>query len=148
MPVLDSDLLITFLRKLPVKAPEETRKRKRRAIQVIESLTDALTRGEKLLTTIFNVGELYVGANRDPNKDTAIQKLQEFFTEFEILPFTLEDSFLFGKIKAQLLNEGNICGDFDITISSIVINHNEVLYTANVDHFQAIKDLTYKNWTQ
>ena len=149
MPVLDSDLLIIYLRKVKETAPEEVILKKKKAIQVINELLDELKDNERLLTTIFNVGELYVGAYRSSNRIKEIQILDNFFEQFQILPFTIEDSYKFGEIKAQLLNAGQICGDMDIIIASIVINNGEVIYSNNIDHFKnrgisKIKSLRYK----
>ena len=113
---------------------------------MINELLDALEDNEKLLSTIFNVGELYVGAFRSSNRLKEIQILDNFFKQFQILQFTMADSYQFGELKAQLLTEGQICGDMDIIIASIVINHGEVIYTNNIDHFKNIKHLNYKDW--
>lgn len=107
---------------------------------------DELEDNERLVTTIFNVGELYVGAYSSSSRVKEIPILDDFFKQFQILPFTLEDSYKFGELKAQLLKDGQICGDMDIIIASIVINHGEVIYSNNIDHFKNIQNLNYKDW--
>ena len=146
MPVLDTDLLITYLRKSPKKPSIETQKRKEQSIKVIESLFNDIPEDGRLITTIFNVGELHVGVNQVTNKVEALMEINEFFDHCTILPFTLEDSFEFGKIKSHLYEIGKFCGDLDILIASIVINHDETLYTNNIDHFINIPEIKLKDW--
>jgi tRNA(fMet)-specific endonuclease VapC len=146
MPILDSDLLIIYLRKVKETAPDELILKKKKAIQVINELLDELADNEYLMTTIFNVGELYAGAYRSSNRLKEIHILDEFFKQFQILPFTMDDSYKFGEIKAQLLDDGQICGDMDILIASIAINHEKIIFTHNIDHFKSIKNLNCKDW--
>jgi len=77
----------------------------------------------RLITTIFNVGELHVGVNQVTDKEGALKEIYELFKQCSILPFTLEDSYGFGKIKSHLYEIGKVCGDLDILIFSSEFFH-------------------------
>ena len=144
MPFLDSDLIITYLRKIPKNTSENAQKRKRFATQTFEKLIDNLQDGEKLKITIFNMGELYVGCFRKSMQSgNSYELIQEFLEKFEVLGYTLQDTKKFGEIKANLLDAGKIIGDMDILIASIVINHNDM-----IDHFSSILNVKIANWME
>jgi tRNA(fMet)-specific endonuclease VapC len=63
-----------------------------------------------------------------------------------VLPWLPESSENFGKIKADLERLGKLIDDFDIAIAAIAISHRCGVITANLDHFQRIKNLESKNW--
>lgn len=71
MVVLDSDIIITYLRRLPKKPSKEVLARKQQAIKVFNYLTRSISNSNRVKTTIFNLGELQVGVNRDPDKEKA-----------------------------------------------------------------------------
>ena len=96
MVVLDSDIIITYLRRLPKTPSKEILARKQQAIKVFDYLTSSRSNGDRVKTTIFNLGELHVGVNRDPDKDNAQTTLSGFFQDIEILPFIMDDAMCFG----------------------------------------------------
>ena len=63
-----------------------------------------------------------------------------------VLPWIPESSVLFGKIKADLEQRGEIIDDFDIAIAAIALSHHRGVITANMKHFQRIKGLDCGDW--
>ncbi len=63
-----------------------------------------------------------------------------------VLPWQPESSEKYGDIKADLERRGKPIDDFDIAIAAIAINHKYGVITANLTHFQRIKDLEVKGW--
>jgi predicted nucleic acid-binding protein len=120
MAILDSDLLIPFLRNPRKRNSRKLLERKQKAREIIRDLHGKLAEHEKLKMTIFNQAELYTGAFRSQNPTQSLQDIKEFLNEFEILEFTAQDAKRFGGIKAQLLEAGTISGDMDILIAAIV----------------------------
>ena len=131
MPVLDTDILISFLRN---KSP---------AVQYITELTK---KKKTLKTTIFNVAELYTGVYLSSNIAREIRILEAFLKTLEVLGFENDSSIVYGQVSADLLKRGNPIGVMDELIASIVIHNNETLITANIKHFQEIPLLRYQNW--
>jgi len=132
MVVIDSDLIIGYLRKKP-----------KFAIKYLDELID---NGERLKTTIFNYAELIEGAYLTNNVPKNLRFLKDFLGKFEILPFQLPDADLFSQIHAQLLKNGTPVGDMDVLIASIVLNQDETLVTRNIKHFSKIPLLKIKDW--
>lgn len=109
---------------------------------------------ERLLQIVFpqifiseiTLAELFYGAYRSTQIEANIKRIKGFTEEVNILwldEYSLES---FGKIKADLANNGNLIDDFDIMIGSEAICNDCVLVTNNVDHFKRIKDLVIENW--
>jgi predicted nucleic acid-binding protein len=146
MVILDTDLIITYLRHVPRTPTKEFLTRKQKAVEIIDHFSGKENNDIILRTTIFNVGELHVGLNRDPNKANASKILSGFLKRVTILSFSIEDSIRFGEIKANLFDKAKICGDIDILIASVVLNHDETLYTNNIAHYNNIPGLSLKDW--
>ncbi|MCF2140604.1 MAG: type II toxin-antitoxin system VapC family toxin [Candidatus Lokiarchaeota archaeon] len=131
MPILDTDILISFLRN------------KKKAVQEIKKLIESES---NLKTTIINVGELYTGAYLSSQIAKDINAIEKLLRKFDIIEFSNEDARIFGQIQANLINTGNKIGKMDMLIGSIALNHSETLYTRNVKHFSKIPLLKIKNW--
>ena len=134
MVVIDSDLIISYLRKKPKFS--------------VKYLNRLLDNEESLKTTIFNYAELLEGAYLTNNVPKNLRYIKEFLENFEILSFQLPDASLFSQIHAQLLKDGTPVGDMDVLIASIVLNNNETLVTRNIKHFSKIPMLKIKDWTK
>jgi predicted nucleic acid-binding protein len=65
----------------------------------------------------------------------------------EVLPWQLESSENYGEIKADLERCGTPIDDFDIAIGAIALSHKCGVITANIRHFERIKDLECKGWS-
>lgn len=131
MPILDTDILISFLRN------------KKKAVNTMNSLIKSKI---ILTTTIINVGELYTGAYLSSQVAKDISAIEKLLEKFEILEYSKEDSRVFGQIQANLIKTGNKIGKMDTIIGSIALNRNKVLITRNIKHFTKIPLLKIKNW--
>ena len=98
--------------------------------------------------TIFNFAELYRGAFISSQVAHNLRIIEEFANRFSIVPFLKNDAIIYSKIYAELKQRGEIVGDFDELIASIVISNNDTLYTRNIDHFKRIKLLKFENWEE
>jgi predicted nucleic acid-binding protein len=67
-------------------------------------------------------------------------------TAIKVLPWISEASGKYGEIKTDLERRGKIIDDFDIAIGAIAISHNCGVLTANLKHFDRIKDLETLCW--
>lgn len=73
-------------------------------------------------------------------------EMERLFSTIRTLPWTSESSFFFGIIKSDLEKKGRLIDDFDIAIGAIASAHDCGVITANLDHFQRIKDLQCISW--
>ena len=63
-----------------------------------------------------------------------------------VLPWTPQASVFFGRIKADLEQEGTLIDDFDIAIGAIAAAHDCTVITSNLRHFRRIKVLESETW--
>lgn len=131
MPILDSDIIIAYFRNVP------------KAVEIIDNLIQ-----EKIIlkTTIFNVAELYKGAYLSSKVEENIKQIEEFLQNITIIDFTMNDAIKFAKISAELRHKGEPIGDFDELIASVAINNKETIFTRNINHYEKIPQISFKNW--
>ena len=130
MVILDTDFIIGYFREAP---------------KIIEILSNYEENGTKLKTTIINVGELYKGAYLSTKIEENITKIEHFLKKVEVLNLNLTIMKIYAKISADLRKKGEIIGDYDELIASIII-HKETLITRNVRHYERIPKLSFQNW--
>jgi len=131
MVILDTDFIIGYLREAP---------------KIIEILSNYEKNETKLKTTIINVGELYKGANLSVKIKENITKIENFLKKVEVLNLDVTIMKIYAKISADLRKKGEIIGDYDELIASIIIHHKETLLTRNVRHYERIPELSFQNW--
>lgn len=132
MAILDTDLLIFYLRK------------KEKAYEIVQSLKRD---NVPLNTTIFNSAELYKGSYSANNVAKSLNKVQTLLSALnEILAFNERSVQEFAKISSDLKKRGVTIGIMDELIAGICITNNEELYTGNIRHFKKIPELSITNW--
>lgn len=96
------------------------------------------------------VAEIQYGINRLENSSKKYHLLSSerdrLLSIISILPWTSESSDQFGKIKADLEQQGKLIDDFDIAIAAIAVAHNCAVITANLNHFKRINKLESQSW--
>lgn len=55
---------------------------------------------------------------------------------------------IFGNIKADLKNKGQLINDSDLFIAATAISNNMILVTNNERHFKRIITLKVENWSK
>ena len=123
-------------------------------IYVMKNLYPRLT--EKLLSSdprnmvisSISVYELEYGAQKSNWGERTKQKLAMFLAPFDIIPFSLDDAFYAGSIRAHLEKSGNIIGPYDIQIAAQALSRNMTLITHNVSEFARVPDLTLEDWAE
>jgi tRNA(fMet)-specific endonuclease VapC len=96
------------------------------------------------------IAEIHFGIKRLKNDSKKVLLLKaerdRLLSIINVLPWQSEASKKYGEIKANLEPRGKIIDDFDIAIAAIAINHESGVLTANLKHFERIKDLETKSW--
>ena len=131
MAVLDTNILVDLMRKRPGPTA-------RRTIRLIRGI---LADGGSLLTTRFNVAELYVGAMLSPDASGESQRIDELLAAMQILEFDDAAARAYGHIEASLRRAGRPVGDMDALIASIALSQGQSLVTRNTRHFTDIPGL-------
>jgi len=119
--VVDTDVIIDFFRDKPPAA------------NVFAELISL----EKAAMTAISVFELYAGiegAKRLTQIETLVQELI-------ILPLNTIEAAIAGRIYTQLKSRGKLVGTHDILIAAICVANELPLYTKNIAHFSAIKEI-------
>lgn len=72
---------------------------------------------------------------------------EELADESEILGFNQETAEIASEIYCDLRHRGLLVPSIDIFIGATAIQHDLTLVTANIKHFQIMKNLKYVNWS-
>lgn len=97
--------------------------------------------GERLVTTRFNLAEIYVGFERakDPARDRA--RMAPVLLRLAIIDFDDRAARAFGQVSAHLMRIGLPIGDMDVLVASTALIAGETLVTGNPQHFGRIPGL-------
>ena len=132
MYLFDTDTITNLLKKQP---SEEL-------ITRLQSLSFI----EQFISTI-TIGEIVYGAYKSHNPERHIDNLNNILLpSVNIISFSIEEAFQYGKIRAELEKKGVSLFHTDIQIASIAITNNLILITGNIKHFNKIKKLKVENW--
>ena len=70
-----------------------------------------------------------------------------FLGPLEILDFPADACPLYGEVRKQLKDSGNIIGPMDLLIGTHALFLKSILITSNVKEFSLIKGSKIENWT-
>ena len=97
---------------------------------------------EEQYTSAVVVGELYKGAYRSQAKQRHLDNIERFILPaVTSLPYDVATAKLFGQIRAQLEEAGNILPYADLQIAATAIYHDLELVSGNLRHFSRIHNL-------
>jgi tRNA(fMet)-specific endonuclease VapC len=96
--------------------------------------------------SIISHAELYFGAYNSEQIAKNLNAIEIVKQKLTLINLNADSAQLFGKIKADLKQQGNIIMDADIMIASIAIANNLTLVTNNEKHFNRISQLKIENW--
>ena len=109
-----------------------------------------ICRPNDIVTVPPVVAEIQYGIKRLKNASKKVLLLKaerdRLLSIINVLPWRSAASKKYGAIKADLERSGRIIDDFDIAIAAIAISHKCGVLTANLKHFERIKELTIKCW--
>lgn len=109
-------------------------------LDVLEKLSNA-----KLTIPSVVIGELYFGANVSKQLELRVNQIEEFILGCEVISIDQATSKLYGKIKAQLKNDGTPIPENDVWIAALACQHNFVLVTRD-KHFDKPKGVKVEFW--
>ena len=92
--------------------------------------------------------ELLLGAYKSSKKKENLKRLEVFFKEFEVEPFSDQTAYTYADIRSKLEKSGTLIGPNDLLIASIVLYNNGTLVTNNTKEFKRIKTLKLENWVE
>jgi tRNA(fMet)-specific endonuclease VapC len=135
MACLDTTILIDLGRRGVARREQAARK--------IEGLA---AQGQTIVTTRFNVAELYVGISRSRHAEEDDKAVQTLLSRFEILEFSDAAARLFGFITGFLQQIGRPAGVMDVLIAATAMAYGHTLITRNAQHFRHIPLLVVEEY--
>jgi tRNA(fMet)-specific endonuclease VapC len=136
MAILDTTFLIDLMKE----------SKSGRAGPATGKLSELIQRGEELRTTVFTIGELYVGVAKGVQPDKERRAIEDCLGLMEVVGFEESTARLFGQLVGQLERQGQVIGDMDALIASVALEQDEVLVTRNTGHFQRVPDLRVEGY--
>ena len=116
----------------------------RRPIEIIHKFKQ-FDVGEIGVSTI-TVSELQYGVAKSKNYRLNEQRIEEFLSPLEILPYDEIAAGIYGDIRLQLEKSGEPIGPLDLLIAAQALNRNLVLITNNDKEFKRVNNLKVENW--
>ena len=90
--------------------------------------------------------ELFYGSMKSRAPEQTFAKQRQFLNQFVSLPFDDQAAEVYGRIRAQLFQQGTPIGPNDLMIAAIVIANTAIRVTHNTTEFGRIKELHIEDW--
>ena len=135
MACLDTTLLIDLGRSRGELSRRAARKTVELALQ-----------GEVVVTTQFNVAELYVGVQLARDAKREAESVERVLAGLEVLSFDDRAAWLFAEFSARLRRLGRPIGDMDVLIAATAVAFGQKLITRNPGHFVDIPHLRLESY--
>lgn len=132
MYLLDSNVLVDFLRGKNAKFLEMLRKSNAQFIKI-----PAIVKGELLL-----------GAEKSTDVLDAKLCVENLLSPYEVLPFDEECSAHYARIRAFLERKGMPIGPNDTMIAACALRHGATLVTNSVAEFRRVPGLAVESWEE
>lgn len=99
----------------------------------------------KLCISSITAAELAFGVEKSGSLRNK-QALEKFLSPLEILPFSQDCIWQYGKIRNELQKQGQIIGAMDLLIAAHACAMGCVLVTNNLKEFERVQGLALENW--
>jgi tRNA(fMet)-specific endonuclease VapC len=93
----------------------------------------------------ITVAEMEYGASKSKYREKNREALKKFLSPFEIINFDSMDAEIYGIIRAELEQDGNIIGPYDMQLAAQALRADYVFVTNNIREFKKVKRLKLEN---
>ena len=100
----------------------------------------------EIAVSAITVSELQYGASKSKNQRLNKQRIEEFLSPLEILPYDEIAAGIYGDIRLQLEKCGETIGPLDLLIAAHALSRNLILISNNEKEFKRVKTLKVENW--
>jgi len=100
----------------------------------------------EIAVSAITVSELQYGASKSKNQRLNKQRIDEFLSPLEILPYDEIAAIIYGDIRLQLEKCGEPIGPLDLLIAAHALSRNLILISNNEKEFKRVKNLKVENW--
>jgi len=130
MYLLDTNICIYIINKTPKKVVEHIKTLKPHDIKL----------------SSISLAELEYGVSKSKYREKNRKALVDFVSAFDIVDFNDNDAEIFGLIRADLEQRGQVIGPFDMQIAAQALTRDLILVTNNTAEFSRIQKLKLENW--
>lgn len=117
---------------------------RRRGVDV--RVEEVRRRGDRIVTCLPVVGELFAGVEGSQSRDRNLHRLVLALERVPAWPFDRAAAEEFGRLDAQLRQAGRMIGEIDLQIAAIALSMgNTTVVTRDSDLFN-VPGLTVENW--
>jgi predicted nucleic acid-binding protein len=130
----------TAILDLAGRSGRRSRERARRKVDALQ------TAGEALVTTRFNVAELWVGIYRSDDRAVEIERVEAVLGPLPVLDLDARSAEVFGRVVGALQDVGTEIGDMDALIASVCLVAGHSVLTRNTAHFARVPGLVVETY--
>jgi len=128
--LLDTDILVAIRRGRPAE---------------VQARFEQLQPGEAALSVI-SYGELLYGIEKQRMGPEPLRRLEELVSLIPVLPLSADAARIYGVVRAELANRGEIIGANDLWIAARAQANDLTLVSNNEREFRRIAGLKLENW--
>ena len=128
--LLDTDILVAIRRGRPAE---------------VRARFEQLQPGEAALSVI-SYGELLYGIEKQQMGPEPLRRLEELVNLIPVLPLSADAARIYGVVRADLANRGEIIGANDLWIAAHAQANDLILVSNNEREFKRIAGLKLENW--
>jgi tRNA(fMet)-specific endonuclease VapC len=128
--LLDTNICIYIIKRQPLQVLE-----KFQTLQIYDVGISSIT-----------IAELEYGVYKSQRQEQNRIALSQFLIPLQIIPFDERATQTYGRIRAELEQQGIVIGSMDMLISSQAISLGLTLVTNNVRELSRIPELVLENW--
>ena len=92
--------------------------------------------------------ELYYGAMKSSRSADNLVLLDEFFANFDSLPFDDDAARKYGEVRSVLARQGTPIGPNDLMIAATALVHGAIVVTHNTREFSRVDGLKIDDWEE
>ena len=130
MYLLDSNICIYIINQSPKQVVKHIKKLKVHQIKL----------------SSISLAELEYGVSKSRNREKNRNALINFASAFDIVEFNDNDAEIYGLIRAELEQKGQVIGPYDMQIAAQALTRDLILVTNNTAEFTRIPKLKLENW--
>lgn len=101
---------------------------------------------EEPAVSVIAVAELRYGASKSSKAEANHRSLDNLLEDLPALPFDLDATSSYGRLRTQLERAGTPIGPNDMLIAAQALSRDLILVTGNVAEFARVEELVVENW--
>ena len=96
----------------------------------------------------ITVSEMQYGIFKSSDRSFNKQRVEEFLSPLEIIPYDEIAANIYGDIRYDLEKSGESIGPLDLLIAAHALSRDFILVTNNEKEFKRVKNLKVENWVK